>query len=304
MKMKRMFLMGSLCAAALTTAAIAQAADDVVVEETVVTEAPASNSAAIAASDAAAAAPKDDSAKLRGFYGGGSIGGSFFSGPGKNSRIFNRGDDDDNNGVTDDNNGDGVPDEFDVNKIDHENNFMWTAFFGYRMADWLGVEVGWTDIGGFRASHEADPRFANDTDSKISPSVNGVEARLRGWIPLGTDRVSGLGGIGIFIFQSHGAKQCSGRTSGVADPCSRATGVFGRSPSALDPKEDSGQALTIAAGLQFKVTDNILLRTEYQHFFSVLDQGVHMVTASVVVGFWDVFGQGKAGGEFGGVTVE
>src|SRR6185369_7994935 len=292
MKMKRMFLVGSLCAAALTAAAIAEAADDVVVE------APASNSAAIAASDAAAAAPKDETVKLRGFYGGGSIGGSFFEGGGRHSRIYNRSSDDDN--------GDGVPDAFDADHISNENNFMWTAFFGYRMADWLGVEVGWTDIGGFKASHDANPAYTNDRDTKISPSVNGLEARLRAWVPLGTDRVAGIGGIGVFVFQSHGNKQCSGRVAGVSDPCNKGVGHFDQAPKALDPKEDSGQALTISAGLQFRVTDNILLRTEYQHFFSVLDQGVDIVTASVVFGFWDVFGQGRAGGsdDLGGVVVE
>ena len=66
-----------------------------------------------------------------------------------------------------------------------------------------------------------------------------------------------------------------------------------------------GQAFTLSAGLQFKVTDNVLIRTEYQHFFSVLDQGVDMVTASIIVGFYDLFGQGAAGGgEFGGIAVE
>ena len=49
----------------------------------------------------------------------------------------------------------------------------------------------------------------------------------------------------------------------------------------------------------------MLIRTEYQHFFSVLDQGVDMVTASIVVGFYDLFGQGSTGGdEFGGIAVE
>ncbi len=292
MKMKRMFLMGSLCAAALTAAAIAEAADDVVVE------APASNSAAIAASDAAASAPKDDTVKLRGFYGGGSIGGSFFEGGGKHSRIYNRSSGDDN--------GDGVPDAFDVDHINNEDNFMWTVFFGYRMAEWLGAEVGWTDLGGFKASHNADPTYPNDRDSKVSPSVTGIEARLRAWVPLGTDRVSGLGGIGVYIFESHGSKKCSGRVDGVSDPCTSGVGHFDHAPKALDSSEDSGQALTISAGLQFRVTDNILLRTEYQHFFSVLDQGVDMVTASVVFGFWDVFGQGREGGgdDMGGVVVE
>jgi opacity protein-like surface antigen len=285
MKTKRMFLMGSLCAAALTAATLAEAADEVVVEGATTTETTVTTET-----------KEEDEVKPRGFYGGGSIGGSFFDGPSKGSNIFNDSSADDN--------GDGVPDAFDVDDIDNENNFMWTVFFGYRLNDWLGAEVGWTDIGGFRARHDADSLYPNDRDSKVSASVDGVEVRLRGSVPLGTDRVSALGGLGLFIFQSDGRKQCSGRISGVTDPCN--AGVGGnRAPSALNPSEDSGQALTIAAGLQFKITDNVLLRTEYQHFFEVLDQGVHMVTASVVVGFWDVFGQGNGGGDdFGGVVVE
>ena len=294
MKMKRMFLMGSLCAAALTAAGYADAADDVVVEtkEEVVVEAP-SNAAAIAASDAEAAEPEDTSAKSRGFYAGGSIGGSFFD-PSKRSRIYNR--------STGDDNDDGQPDAFTVNDVDNENNFMWTVFFGYRLADWLGVEVGWTDLGGFRAI-DTGPDFEGDTTHKntVSPSVDGVEARVRGWIPLGTDRVAGLGGIGVYIYQAHGGKKCLGPDESA---CTKNPGHFDRVPSALDPTEDSGQALTVSAGLQFMVTENVHLRTEYQHFFSVLDQGVHMVTASVVVGFYDLFGQGKGGDSFGGIVVE
>jgi len=237
---------------------------------------------------------KTEEVKPRGFYAGGGIGGSFFEGPGNHSRIFNR--------STLDTNFDGQPDAFTSNKIDDENNFMWSLFFGYRMADWLGAEVGWTDLGGFK-SYDTGPDFVGDTNhtNKVSPSVDGIEARLKAWVPLGTDIVSGIGGLGIFIFQSHGAKKCLGPDTSA---CTKGPGHFDRVPPALDPREDSGQAFTISAGLQFRVTDNVLIRTEYAHFFSVLDQGVDMVTANVVFGFYDLFGQGKGGNEFGGITVE
>lgn len=282
----RMFLLGSsLLGIAMCAAVAAEAADE-----------PASNAAAIAASNAAEAAPKDDAIKPRGLYAGGSIGGSFFDGPGKNSRIFNH--------STADSNGDGQPDAFSVDSIDDENNFMWTVFVGYRLADWLSAEVGWTDIGGFSATDVNDPTDITDPphNNKTNVKVDGLEARLRAWVPLGTERIQGIGGLGIFIYSSHPPKFCNGPDTGA---CTKGPGHYDRVPPALDPREDSGQAFTLSAGLQFKVTENVLIRTEYQHFFSVLDQGVDMVTASVVVGFYDIFGQGGGGGDdFGGIAVE
>jgi opacity protein-like surface antigen len=282
MKMTKLFLLGSsVIGLALGAAVAAQAATD---------EAPATNAAAIADANKAAAEPKDESPKSRGFYAGTSIGGSFFEGPGKNSKIFNH--------DPADTNGDGQSDAFVVSKIDNENNFMWSVFAGYRMADWLGAEVGWTNIGGFKAYDTGvSPAHNNHT----TVDVDGLEARLRAWTPLGTERVQGIGGLGIFIFSSHPPKYCDGPDTGA---CTPSPGHFGKVPPALDPREDSGQAFTISAGLQFQITDNILLRTEYQHFFAVLDQGVDMVTATLVVGFYDFFGQGAGGDSMGGVTVE
>ena len=280
---KRMFVLGtSLLGLALcSSAAVAE-------------EAPATNAAAVAASEAAAAAPKDDGVKTRGFYVGGTVGGSFFDGAGRNSKIFSRSGADSNN--------DGRADAFTVDGIDDESNFMWSVFAGYRMADWLSAEVGWTDIGGFKATDLTDAGNALPHNDTVKASVDGVEARLRAWVPLGTERVQGIGGIGIFIFSTDAPKDCKGTDTGA---CTKGPGHWDRVPPALDPREDSGQALTISAGLQFKITDNVLLRTEYQHFFSVLDQGVDMVTASVVVGFYDFFGQGQQGGDsFGGIAVE
>ncbi|MCA1789368.1 MAG: outer membrane beta-barrel protein [Thioalkalivibrio sp.] len=270
--------------------------EETTVVETPAAEAPASNAAAIAASDAAAAAPEDTSAKRRGFYAGGSVGGSFFDGASNGSRIFY-----DN---PNDNNGDGQPDAFSVDKIDDESNFMWSVFGGYRLSDWLGAEVGWTDLGGFRATDVNDPTNPADPphNNKTKVSVDGLEARLRAWVPLGTDRISGIGGVGIFIFSSNAPKSCAGPDTGG---CTKGPGHFDRKPPALNPRNDSGQAFTISAGLQFRITDNVLLRTEYQHFFNVLDQGVNLVTASLVFGFYDFFGQGREGGDaFDGVVVE
>lgn len=283
MKKTKLFLLGStVISLALGATVAAQAADD----------AEPTNAAAVAEANKAEAAPKDEAPKPRGFYLGTTIGGSFFEGSGKNSKIYNHSPLDENQ--------DGQPDAFTVDKIDNENNFMWSVFAGYRMADWLGAEVGWTDIGGFKAydfGTGSEPPQNNHTTVK----VDGLEARLRAWTPLGTDRVQGIGGLGIFIFSSHPPKYCDGPYTGACQP---GPGHFGKVPPALDPREDSGQAFTISAGLQFQITDNILLRTEYQHFFAVLDQGVDMVTATLVVGFYDFFGQGQGGDSMGGITVE
>jgi opacity protein-like surface antigen len=280
---KRMFVLGSSLLGLALCGALPAGAEE-----------PASNAAAIAASDAAAAAPKDDGPKSRGFYVGGTVGGSFFDGAGRNSKIFNS--------STADSNKDGRADAFTVDDIGDDANFMWSVFAGYRLADWLGVEVGWTDIGGFSATDLTDPGNIVPHNDKVKASVDGVEARLRGWIPLGTERVQGIGGLGIFIFSSNAPKSCNGADTGA---CTKGPLPWDRKPPALDPREDSGQAFTLSAGLQFQLTENVLLRTEYQHFFSVLDQGVDMVTATIVVGFYDFFGQGQGSGDsFGGIAVE
>jgi opacity protein-like surface antigen len=290
MKKTRMFLLGSSLGAALVIgAAHGAAAEDVVVEEA----APAATVTGTE-TETTTTETKEEKVSPRGLYAGGAIGGSFFSGSGKNSRIFN--DRDHPNTPYDD--------EFSVDKIDDENNFMWSVFVGYRMADWLSAEVGWTDIGGFSATDTQD--FDDPTDvphkDKVTVDVDGVEARLRAWVPLGLERLRGIGGVGIYVFQSHGGKKCKGPNKRQCDN----PAPFEREQPALDPREDSGQALTISAGLQYEITDNILIRTEYSHFFSVLDQGVHLVTASVVFGFYDLFGQASGGGgdDMGGIVVE
>jgi opacity protein-like surface antigen len=298
MKKKLLVLGSSVLGLALSTAVAATAADDVVVEETTV-EGTAVQETTVTETTApaeVAAAPEEDKPKPRGFYAGGGIGGSFFSGADKGSRIFWDNPNDDN--------GDGQPDAFTVDDIDDEANFMWSMFVGYRLSDWLGAEVGWTDIGGFKATDVNDPSDPNDPphNNHTKVDVDGVEARLRAWIPLGTDWVQGVGGLGIFIFSSHPPKFCNGPNTGACDKGPLPTD---RKPPALDPRHDSGQAFTVSAGLQFKVTDNVSVRTEYQYFVEVLDQGVHLVTANVVVGFYDFFGQGKGNGSsIGGVVIE
>lgn len=295
--MKKRYLLGSsVLGLAMCAAVAAEAAGpgEVVVEEETTTAAPAP--AVTTETTVAETTKVEEEEKLvqRGFYVGGGVGGSFFDGPGRNSKIFNR--------ETGDTNGDGQPDAFTVDEIDDMNNFMWSVFAGYRMADWLSAEVGWTDIGGFKATDLTDVGDALPHEDVVNVDVDGLEARLRGWVPLGTDRITGIGGLGIFIFSGHSPKKCKGTDQSA---CTNDPLPFDRNPPALDPREDSGQAFTLSAGLQIKITDNVHFRTEYSHFFNVLDQGVDMVTASVVVGFYDFFGQAGGGGEsIGGIVVE
>lgn len=278
---RNLLLLGTSLLGLTLAASLAQAADDVAVEEA-----------------APAAEAKDENQdKPRGFYAVGTIGGSFFEGPSKNSKIWNS--------STADSNNDGRPDAFTPDSIGDENNFLWGIYGGYRLADWLGAEVGYTDIGGFHATDLTDPGNTSPHDDRGNTRVSGVEARLRAWMPLGHERIQGIGGLGIFIFDSRTGKKCKGVDTSACDAVGNYPPTARKVP-VLDPSQDSGQAFTISAGLQFKVTENVLLRTEYQHFFEVLDQGVDMVTLSVVVGFYDFFGQGKSGGgdDFGGIAVE
>src|SRR5688572_19947787 len=101
---KNLFVLGStVLGLALCTAVAAEAADEVIVEETTVTETAPVPPPPPAPAEVAEA-PEENKDKPRGFYAGGGIGGAFFEGPGKNSKIFWSDPNDDN--------GDGQPDAF------------------------------------------------------------------------------------------------------------------------------------------------------------------------------------------------
>ncbi|HYC01061.1 MAG TPA: outer membrane beta-barrel protein [Candidatus Limnocylindrales bacterium] len=275
---KRAWVFGSsLLGLALVLAARAQAADDIVVEG-----APAGGVAVEGAApgDPATGEKKaeEPEAKQRGFYAGGGVGWAFWEA---------------------EDNSDAYDPSFTVDDVGDDSDFLWTAFGGYRIAEWGGLEVGYTDLGGFSITDEDAGGVIGDEDD-ADVEANGIEARIRVWHDLGTPWVAGIGGIGVFIYDSDQDVSC--RSAGVGTDC----GLVGRSGRALSPREDSGEALTVSAGLQFRVHRNVLIRTEWQRYFDVLDQAVDTVQATVVVGFYDFFGQGEisGGGDFGGIIVE
>lgn len=267
MKKRALLLGSSLLGLAVLAASAAVAADDVAIDDG-------------AAAGAETAAPADEAgSKQRGLYVGGSAGLAVWEADG-NSGLWDSG--------------------FVVDDTNSPNDLLWSVFAGYRLSDWLGAEVGWTDLGGFTAAdHDAaDPTDFNKTDI----TVDGLEARLRFWHSLGMDRLgldglTAIGGVGIFFYSSDTDSTC--RIDGNKVNC-----PFGKLQP-LRPSEDSGEALTVSLGLQYQVIDNLLLRTEYQRFFGVDRENVDTVSLSVVVGFYDLFGQAQGGGgDMGGIVVE
>jgi|GEM_PF-2531866 len=259
MKNVSLLLGSSLLGLAVMAASAAVAADDVAVEQ----------GAAVAAGAGDTAAPAEaEGDKPRGLYLGGALGLSVWEG-GKTSGLW-----DPSYAVTD---------------TGSEEDFLWSIFAGYRLTDWLGAEVGWTDLGGFSASGIQDK-----IENKTEISVDGLELRLRLWHSLGMDRLgleglTAIGGIGAYFYSTD------------VKTTYHAAGF-----DTIDPSDDSGQALTLSLGLQYQIIDHMLVRTEYQRFFDVDKQNVDTVFASVVVGFYDLFGQGKpgGGGDMGGIVVE
>ncbi len=266
MKKRALLLGSSLLGLALLAASAAVAADDIAVDQGV-------------AATSGAAAPADANAdKPRGLYAGGSLGLSVWE-PQANSVLWESG--------------------FAPDNVGSGKDLLWSAFAGYRLDDWLGFEVGWTNLGGFSATDQLNSTDFNTTEL----SVDGLEARLRFWHSLGMDRIgldglTGIGGIGAYFYSSHADSTCHRDGNKVTCP-------FGHL-QAVNPTKDSGESLTASVGLQYQVTDNVLLRTEYQRFFSIDKTNVDTVTASVVVGFYDYFGQGKprSGNDMGGIVVE
>ncbi|HYC57468.1 MAG TPA: outer membrane beta-barrel protein [Candidatus Binatia bacterium] len=276
---KRAWVLGSsLLGLTLAFGASAEAADDIVVEGAGVTVEGAAAPGEPAVGQTTA---KEEEPKQRGFYAGGGVGWSFWEGE-DNSEAFDS--------------------TFDVDDVDDDNDFLWTVFGGYRIAEWAGLEVGYTGLGGFSATDDyvfTDDLLVDHTGrDEADVEANGIEARVRFWHDLGTPWVAGIAGVGVFIYDSDQQVDCS--VAGVSDRCRDLTGR-GR---AISPQEDSGEALTVSAGLQFRVHRNVLIRTEWQRYFDVLDQAVDTVQATVVFGFYDFFGQGEGGGDLGGIIIE
>jgi len=269
MKKSALLLGSSLLGLALLAATGAVAGDDVAVDQ----------GAASAAGTGDTTTPADASGnKPRGLYAGGSVGLSVWEAD-RNSHLWDS--------------------TFTVDDTGSDKDLLWSVFAGYRLNDWLGAELGWTDLGGFSATDQVNATDVNKTDI----TVDGIEARLRFWHSLGMDRLgidglTGIGGLGVFFYSSHTDSSCSKNGNKVACP-------FGKL-DALNPKNDSGESLTLSLGLQYQVIDNVLIRTEYQRFFTVDKENVDTVSASVIVGFYDIFGQAGAGGGdgMGGISVE
>lgn len=226
---------------------------------------------ALLAGQAAVAAEAEDGATpTRGFYAGGSIGGAIWD-VGNNSDAFDPG--------------------FSPTDISDGGDLLWSVFGGYQINDWLGAEFGYTSLGGFDADDtSSSPQRYSEID------IHGVEARLRATYSVFAPEFALLGGVGIFVYDNDESSSCRNGATPVACAANSST---------LAKKEDSGEALTLAAGAQYRVHDNVLLRAEYQHFFGVLSDDINAVMATVVVGFYDFFGQAGGGGDsFGGIVVE
>lgn len=267
---KRALLLGtSLLGMAMFTAVAAEAQ-----------ESAPTNAAAIAASEAAAAEPEQVGDNQRGFYLGATVGAALWD-VDKGSDAFD-------------------PTFGPATDVSDGGDFTWGIFFGYQMAEWLAVEVGYTDLGGFDADNDA----ILTNERSVTADVDGVEVRVRAWKTISSvfesfplDGLALTGGAGMFVYSAEGDQDCS--NAGVAFACPAGS-------NGLNSTEDSGEAFTLALGTQYQVHKNVVLRGEWQRYFGVLDSDVDTFLFSVVVGFYDFFGQGKADGgdDFGGIAVE
>jgi opacity protein-like surface antigen len=222
-------------------------------------------------SAASAQEEKEVSAPTRGFYVGGTVGASIWD-VGSNSDSFAAG-------------------FRPATSVSDGGDLTWGIFGGYRAADWLAVEVGYTDLGGFDAENTAT--VTNEARGEVS--VDGIEARFRLWRSFFTPEFALTGGAGIFVYDSDDSVRCS--NAGAPLAC-------GPGATILNNTDDSGEALTLALGAQYRVHENVVLRAEWQRYFGVLNSDVDTVLVSVIVGFYDFFSQLGGGDDFGGVAFD
>jgi len=220
---------------------------------------------------AASAQDEEVSAATRGFYVGGTVGASIWN-VGSNSDSFAAG-------------------VRPATSVSDGGDLTWGVFGGYRAADWLAVEVGYTDLGGFSAANTST--VTNEVRGDVD--VDGVEARLRVWRSFFTPEFALSAGAGIFVYDSDDSVRCS--NAGVSFAC-------GGGATILDPTDDSGEAFTLALGGQYRVHENVVLRAEWQRYFGVLNSDIDTVLVSVIVGFYDFFSQLGGGDDFGGMAFD
>lgn len=138
--------------------------------------------------------------------------------------------------------------EVDVPGYDEPTSYK---IFGGLREDSIGVELAYIDIGEFKIS---GPGGTGSID------VFGIELSAVGFLPVG-DNFDLLGKIGLFYWEVDATLN---------------NAPFG---------SNDGTDLAIGFGGQFKATDNLALRAEYQIFNDVDDSDIDMISVGISFNF-------------------
>lgn len=113
------------------------------------------------------------------------------------------------------------------------------VFLGYQVNKYLGVEVGYTDLGEFKAS---------GSGTNLTNKVQGVELLGVGTIPI-NPQLDVYGKVGVLSWEDK--QSCTGTSC-----------VFGS-------QKETGTDLTYALGAQINFTKNVAGRVQYQRYQDV-----------------------------------
>lgn len=131
----------------------------------------------------------------------------------------------------------------------------WKLFGGYRFLPWLGVELGWVDLGEARSNFVLDSTLPQSNARAVIDGVydvSGATATVFGELDF-SDRVSGIARVGVFNAKSDYAE---GGIDANDDPHS-----FRHSQSDLET--------TFGLGLNMRVTSRWDVRLDWDRYLDV-----------------------------------
>lgn len=150
-----------------------------------------------------------------------------------------------------------------LNQDFDDNTFTWKAFAGYGFLDYFGLEVAYIDFG----DAESDACFTESPPAgfQCEDRVWKTEVDLTGWefsfmgIAPFSERWQAFAKAGVIVWDADMTS-----IDQVAAPPGRP--VTASSSAGIVNKSDDGTDLAVGAGLNYKATDQILVRGEFQWF--------------------------------------
>jgi len=138
-----------------------------------------------------------------------------------------------------------------------KDDFMWKAYFGYRVTRYLSFEGGYWDFGG--PSYTADIQTPVATSMNRTFKVTGIGAGAAVWLPLGilTPKLSQVSGFAKF-----GAMNTHTKAS-AADPGGGLTPLPDQSSTRVRPH--------YGVGVEYAIRRNLGARVEFEAISNVGD---------------------------------